>query len=59
MSRGYIWRGGCPAADVPDVGDGSVEWFGEIKSLFFRSAILLSKRGRREDLDSPNVSVTR
>ena len=28
MSRGYGWRGGCPAADVPDVGDGSVEWFG-------------------------------
>ena len=32
MSRGYGWRGGCPAADVPDVGAGSVEWFG---SLFF------------------------
>ena len=28
MSRGYGCRGGCPAADVPDVGDGSVEWFG-------------------------------
>jgi len=28
MSRGYGWRGGCPAADVPDVGAGSVEWFG-------------------------------
>ena len=28
MSRDYGWRGGCSAADVPDVGDGSVEWFG-------------------------------
>jgi len=28
MSRGYGWRGGCSAADVPDVGVGSVEWFG-------------------------------
>ena len=31
MSRGYGWRGGCPAADVPDVGVGSVEWFGKLK----------------------------
>jgi len=30
MSRGYDWRGGCPAADVPDVGAGSVEWFGSL-----------------------------
>jgi hypothetical protein len=28
MSRGYGWRGGCPAADVPDAAVGSVEWFG-------------------------------
>ena len=25
MSRGYGWRGGCPAADVPDEDVGSVE----------------------------------
>jgi len=30
MSRGYGWRGGCSAADVPDGGVGSVEWFGRI-----------------------------
>jgi hypothetical protein len=28
MSRDYGWRGGCPAADVPDAAVGSVEWFG-------------------------------
>jgi len=28
MSRAYGWRGGCSAADAPDVGVGSVEWFG-------------------------------
>jgi hypothetical protein len=28
MSHGYGWRGGCPEADVPDVGVGSVGWFG-------------------------------
>ena len=32
MSRGYGWRGACPAADVPDVGDGSVEWFGPLSA---------------------------
>jgi hypothetical protein len=30
MSRVYGWRGGCSAADVPDVGVGSVEWFGSV-----------------------------
>jgi hypothetical protein len=30
MSRDYGWRGGCSAADVPDGGDGSVEWFGKV-----------------------------
>ena len=28
MSRGYGWRGGCPAADVPDADVGSVECIG-------------------------------
>ena len=30
MSRAYGWRGGCSAADVPDVDVGSVEWFGSL-----------------------------
>ena len=30
MSRGYGWRGGCPAADVTDGDVGSVEWLGRV-----------------------------
>jgi len=28
MSRDPVWRGGCPAAAVPDGEVGSVGWFG-------------------------------
>ena len=53
MSRGYGWRGGCPAAVVPDVGVGSVEWFGGLglsKGLSKRESKYLSDFAA--DLDS-------
>jgi hypothetical protein len=34
MSRVYVWRGGCPAAAVPDGGVGSVEWLGSFDKAF-------------------------
>jgi len=44
MSRGYGWRGGCPAADVPDVGVGSVEWFGMLSLWAIFEQIVNSER---------------
>jgi len=43
MSRGYGWRGGCSAADVPDVGVGSVEWFGLMLAAKFSDDVTRKK----------------
>jgi len=43
MSRAYGWRGGCPAADVPDVGDGSVGWFGLTLAAKFSDDVTCKK----------------
>ena len=44
MSRVYGWRGGCSAADVPDGGVGSVEWFGGLFGKALMPGIVIHQK---------------